>query len=649
MFPRFVFFLFFLSFSIADWAQNPLQASEQADSARLLPAVEVIERPLRSYLTGSQNENWTPADLEKFSGGRLSDLLEQESGVFVKSYGLGSSATTSIRGGAAGHTSVLWNGLPLQSPMLGQLDFSLLPLSLIDNVQLTYGGNTAAWGSGAVGGLIGLENQADFEEQTLFSFHSAFGSFGLSDQQLKTQFGKDNWRAALRFFHQQADNDFTYRLRSDLPLKKQTHAAFQQTGVLPELYWRPAPGRQLVLRLWLQQTEREIPPTSVQNRSAASQEDQFIRAALHWKSVGKKLVWQARSGLFRESLDYRDELIGLQSLSYYWTATAEVEGEWYLNARRRLHFGLGHTWLQAEADAYKKKPQQHRVAPFVAFRNQFGRWQMQVNLRQEIVDGRLAPLVPAFGLEGELNEWLSLRAKITRNYRLPTFNDLYWRPGGNPDLLPESGWSQEAALNLRWKRTESQWTYSLAGFNRHIDNWILWSPREGQFFWSPHNIAKVWSRGLEQRLNWFFTTEKWTLQLSGGYDYILSTNEIAIDNPRLAAGEQLAYVPRRQAFGKLHFKWKNLEIGYRHRYTGSVGALNIDSLPGYQLGYFSFSYAFERSWWKARFFLNVNNIWNANYRVIERRPMPGRYIQAGVRAQFTARAKSSITPPANTT
>jgi len=618
-----------MAFSQADQPISGLM-----DSTLVLPVAIVVEEPLRANLAGSRRESWNGSALEKMSSAHLGDLLSQESGVFVKSYGAGSSATTSIRGAGAGHTSVLWNGLPLQSPMLGQLDFSLLPISLIDGVQLECGGNTAAWGSGAIGGVIGLQNQADFDKKMALSFRSSLGSFGLFDQQFKGQYGKDKWRGATRVFHQQADNDFPYRLRSDLPEKQQNHAALKQSGILQEFYWRPSQRQQLALHIWAQQSDREIPPTTVQNRSEAVQDDRFIRTALHWKAVGKDVVWQVRAGVFRENLDYRDDLILLASNSTFWTTTAEMEGEWYLNPRQKLLFGLGHTWMQAEADAYETDPQQHRTAPFAAFRQYFGRWHVQANLRQEVVDGRLVPLVPGLGLEGEVTDWLRLRAKITRNYRLPTFNDLYWQPGGNTDLLPESGWSEEATIQTQWQSDKHKWFYSFTGFNRQIDNWILWSIREGQSFWSPDNIARVWSRGLEQRLTWMWTAEKWSLKLAGGYDYILSTNEIAIDNPRLEAGAQLIYVPRHQAFGKLRFSWKDLEAEYRHRYTGSVSTQNIASLPGYQLGFFSVAYTLNFSQWNTQLFFNLNNVWDESYRVIERRVMPGRNVQMGVKVQF---------------
>ncbi|MCB0596381.1 MAG: TonB-dependent receptor plug domain-containing protein [Lewinellaceae bacterium] len=239
----------------------------------------------------------------------------------------GGPATTSIRGGSAGQATVLWNGLPLQSPLLGELDLALLPLAFTELVEVQYGGNSSAWGSGAIGGVVGLGTRADFERKAALSLRSTLGSFGLFDQQAKAHYGQGRWRAATRLFHRWAANDFPYLAQSNLPERKQPNARLQQSGFLQEFYWRPAPGQQLAIHVWLQQSEREIPPTTVLNISRASQADRFARTALNWRVVRGNVVWQARAGLFRENLHYRDEQIRLSSFTQFWTAMGEIEGE----------------------------------------------------------------------------------------------------------------------------------------------------------------------------------------------------------------------------------------------------------------------------------------------------------------------------------
>jgi len=70
----------------------------------------------------------------------LSTILAQYSTIFIKTYGNGSLATPSFRGTSAHHTQVEWNGITLNSPMLGQMDLARLPVSQFDGVQILYGG-----------------------------------------------------------------------------------------------------------------------------------------------------------------------------------------------------------------------------------------------------------------------------------------------------------------------------------------------------------------------------------------------------------------------------------------------------------------------------------------------------------------------------
>ncbi|MEZ4935686.1 MAG: Plug domain-containing protein, partial [Saprospiraceae bacterium] len=163
-------------------------SAQSPDTVRLLQTVEISAAPIRQQTTGERQEFWQTDNLQNHTSNNLGELLSMQSGVFVKSYGLGSSATTSIRGGSAGHTQVIWNGLPVQNPMLGQLDFSLIPVGFVDKMTIAFGGNTATWGSGAIGGTVFLENEVVDKQGFTIKSRSELGSFGWWDQQVKFQY-----------------------------------------------------------------------------------------------------------------------------------------------------------------------------------------------------------------------------------------------------------------------------------------------------------------------------------------------------------------------------------------------------------------------------------------------------------------------------
>ncbi|MDR0955265.1 MAG: Plug domain-containing protein, partial [Rikenellaceae bacterium] len=72
----------------------------------------------------------------------LADLLSQNSTLFIKSYGRGTLSTASFRGTAPSHTRVTWNGMTINSPMLGMVDFSMIPSYFIDEASLYHGASS---------------------------------------------------------------------------------------------------------------------------------------------------------------------------------------------------------------------------------------------------------------------------------------------------------------------------------------------------------------------------------------------------------------------------------------------------------------------------------------------------------------------------
>ncbi|MEO0341335.1 MAG: TonB-dependent receptor, partial [Bacteroidota bacterium] len=555
----------------------------ESDTSIILPTVQVNSTKTRLAVAGSMSSEWRTKHLEQLPINNLAGLLSTEAGTYIKSYGQGSLATSSIRGGSAGHTLVLWNGLPIQSPMLGQLDLALLPIQSAESITFTKGGNAAMWGSGAIGGVINLENGPDFSKHLNIKSGSQIGSFGHFQQQLNLSLGNEKLQSVTKFSHQQADNDFFYFLADGLPERQQTNAQLSQQFLGQDLYWKINNRNQLALHLWWQQSERQIPPTNVQTRSQAHQDDLTTRLLLEYKYIEDNGLWTLKTGFFDEHLNYFDDLILLESRSHFRTYLAEITKQWFKEKHEFL-IGNFHTQTRAWSAGYRENiPSEYKTALFASWKFNGEKWKPQLSLRQEMVDGVLVPIVPAFGLDWYLNPSLVIKGKISRNYRLPTFNDRFWLPGGNPELLPESGWSQELTLAREVKKKRLLFNFSLTVFNRNIDNWILWSLRDGQPYWSANNITKVWSRGLEPRLSLSYQTENLEIRWRSGYDYIRSTNQVALENPRMDLGDQLIYTPVHQAFSSFSIDWQNIHFAYQHNFTGPSDGIN-DSIEAFQVG-----------------------------------------------------------------
>jgi outer membrane cobalamin receptor len=610
----------------------------QADTLVYIETIEVTASKIREQTIGGQSTTWDSKTLNTTSGDNLAEMLESEGGVFIKSYGLNSLATSSIRGGSAGHTLVLWNGLPIQSPMLGLVDLSLLPLNSAEQITFQKGGSTALWGSGAIGGVIGLNNQADFNNKLTLGTQVKIGSFGELSTQLNFGFGNHWFQSSTKLSMHQADNDFYYSVGDGLPKRQQTNAHFHQKNLLQDFYFNFKNNQKLVVHYWLQYADRGIPPTNSQNNSEAHQDDRSSRLVIDWQLFRKASLLQAKAGYFEERQIYYDDAINLEANNNFTTLFAELEGQWLWNNRHRIYLGSTQSYTQAKSASYINPPKEYKTALFASYQFDRSNWQLQSSFRQELVDGKFIPLVPVIGMNYRLNKNLQLKGKISKNYRLPTLNDRYWNPGGNENLLPESGWSEEVTMQTRLGYGRSDFEFSVTGFNRKISNWILWSKKENQTFWSANNIAEVWSRGLEQRFSYSFKKENFRLKFLIAYDYIRSTNQIALTSPRLDKGSQLIYTPVHQGFAKLSLSWQQWRFSYQHHFTGASQGIN-DELPAYQFANARLQFDLDRNNYSGNLFFNINNIWNSEYLVIERRPMPGVHFQLGFNFLFSKKTK----------
>lgn len=612
------------------------QTAAQVSGSFQLDSVVISSLPFRQDTLLRTGQQWNVRNIKSLAGQSVADLLSQESGVFVKSYGLGSLATTAIRGGGAGHTAVIWNGLPINSPMLGQLDVSLLPLAMVDQVQLTYGGNSSLWGSGAVGGTLFLNNQLESKQEKSLEAGVTLGSFGNQSYQLSLQLGSDKVSSRTRLFHQRARNDFPYRVPGVDTMRRQPHATIQKTAWLQEFSYHLSPKSELSVHFWTQGTHRELPPFSIQPTNEATQADQSLRVATHWK---QETAWggiQARGGWFREFLIYQDPRSSIVSASDFTTLTGEIEAKGSLGNHHRLSAGIFTQSTEAFIQAYGSPVSRGEFALFISDHFHYGPWKGQLSLRQAWVANQAIPLVPNASFRFEGIPHVRLHGSIGYTYRVPTFNDLYWMPGGNPDLRPESGWNQELGLTWELGQPKHLLSIQVTAYNRNTTDWIFWTVRPGDRFYSPQNLSQVWSRGLEPRIKYRHTFSRARLQLNGGYDFTRSTHRDALSIPKVEAGEQLVYVPVHQGFGQLSIEASGWTLRYTHRYVSPVGTLNFTRLPGYQLGFASLAKDWQWEGVEGNCFLRLDNLWNTSYQVLESRPMPGRSFQFGLSLSWSA-------------
>ncbi|MEM8909085.1 MAG: TonB-dependent receptor [Bacteroidota bacterium] len=617
---RQVLFLLALSFLVVE--PTSAQSTGISDSLWLLPQVEVKQSRWQALGLGHQIQQVDTSTLADYPMQDLATVLSRESAIYLKNYGPGRLNTTSIRGASASQTVLTWNGIPLVQPMLGQFDLSLFPAFFLDEIAIQPGGGSSNWGSGAIGGSLHFNHQLSFDQGWQINWQSLVGSFGHFNNGLKLQYSNARWSNTTRVFYESAQNDFPY-LDFDGSKKRLPNSELRQQGLLQETALRISDQQQLSLRLWWQNSDRDIPPILGQSLSLAQQEDRTVRALLDWTYFSQRSVWKIQTAYFDEQLDYQDELANLNSESHGRTTQLRVEWKRHLSPRWQIDANAQQQWLWARSSGYANSRRQQQRAIYTALKwRPHPRWTSLLSLRQEWVDEEAVPFVPSLGVEGQLGQRFRLKGNVSRNFRLPTFNDLYWAEGGNPDLQPERGWSQELTLDFQTLSTQRQATLTI--YNRNIQNWIIWLP--GSIYWSPENVLEVWSRGLEIQSRQSFAIRSITGQIDAQYQFVLSTNQKTKSTADASLGKQLIYQPRHQAQINLSVAWRQFRLRYQHAYTGQVYILADHSaaLPHFHIGDCHWSYAFRAKQWRGQIQFGIRNLWNKNYQVVVSRPLPGR-------------------------
>jgi outer membrane cobalamin receptor len=606
------------------WVFSFVVSSPIQDTVKLAE-VEVYSPALNRFTQGQKVTSWTAKDLETYQGRSLADILQEQSPVFVRQYGAGMIASPSFRGTSAGHTAVFWNGLPINSPSLGQSDLSILPISAVDQVSLQFGNAGALFGNEAIGGSIHLESKPKFAEGLRLGLLQQAGSFGLLNTHLTGGFSTENFSSKTRVYRDFSKNDFPYKDLGQIrtPEVKEDHAQFKQVGLVQDLAWNLNTTNQLKTAFWWNKTNREVQPVMGSN-TQDEQQDQSFRVALDYFHFGKKSIWNLKTGLVQDKMLFNQSLN--QTTQYF------VSGDWdeTFSDKWNTKTGIRYTLAHGELSTYTEDDSRielYQSSKFVA--NE--KLAFSINLRQLIYSGTFAPFTPNLGMDWSFWEngkhSLQLKTSFGKGFKVPTLNDRFWNPGGNPDLKPEESLTSEIGLN--WIGTgKITWNQGLTYYRMSVDNWIIWLTQGS--IWSPENIKKVDNQGIEYQGSLTGELGEWNWEFISSYTYSKAITTEGTDENDQSVGKQLAYTPQHQANAKLRIEKSGFSSSIGTYYVGkrSVTADNPRMMPSFQL--FNLGLAYDRlELGKLHFPVSfqVNNVFNTDYQVLYLRAMPGRSFQ----------------------
>lgn len=552
----------------------------------------------------------------------LSERLFWENTLDVRANAPGTLATISVRGVGSSRTPVFWNGLNLQSPMNGVVDASLLTLWPEDQLEVHYGGQSAAQSSGAMGGSVAIVQGQQFFEEGFSGFASgAAGSFGRLDGTGGIGFSGKKIAVKIRGSWQRADHDFTFQkqgLDGQFYPTRQVNNYLEKSDFQQFNQWEINPKNNLKTAIWIQNVFREIPPATTESARISWQRDRAQRALLTWEHApNARTFWTTRAAWLDDFLAFH--LSGDTDTSRSRQVLLSTERS--ASIGKQWAWRTGSTALRqwAQVDGYADSTRwfgQSRLAAFA-----MGEWKqravrLSALLRQEWVEAQAAPFTGSLGGQIGLGRVGEAKFHFSRNFNLPTLNDRFWKSLGKADLRPEKGYS----TGLTWVFRRPDYGFELTGFQLILNDWILWQPDSTGFF-RPGNLRKVWSRGVEASGHWSGALGPWKLQTSGRLQCSRATNVAVYGGSENVLGKQLPYTPNVSGGWSLRVSRGIFSTGYFQQFTGERLDNSGKIIEGFGVGNVLVSCALLKR--RLTIDFRVENLWNVRYEMVRYRPMPG--------------------------
>ena len=637
-----------------------------------IPEVTIYgKRPMKDI--GVQKTHLDSVVLKENIALSMADILTFNSSIFVKSYGRATLSTVSFRGTSPSHTQVTWNGMRINNPMLGMTDFSMIPSYFIDDASLLHGTSSVNETGGGLGGSVKLSTQPAEADGFGLQYVQGIGSFKTFDEFLRFTYGDNHWQSSTRVVYSSSPNDYSYRnhdkkeniydenmniIGQYYPKEKNRSGAFKDMHLLQEIYYNTRKGDCFGLNAWYIKSNRELPMLTTdygdENDFENRQREETFRGILSWDHMCSNWKIAVKSGYIHTQMAYdykRDAGNGIltpmtRSRSKINTFYGQSEGEYYIGKKWLFSANIAahQHFVESRDKNIIRQDGNQAIVGYSKGRTELSgstsvKWQpnerigMSMVLREEMYGENWTPFIPALFIDGVISKKgnIMFKASASRNFRFPTLNDLYFLPGGNPDLKKECGWTYDVGISFAFGKEN---VYSLTGsanwFDSHVEDWILWLPTTKGFF-SPRNIKDVHAYGVELQSDFNISLGKdWLLGLNGTFSWTPSINEGEPFSPAdQSVGKQLPYVPEWSSTITGRLAWKKWSLLYKwcyysQRYTMSSNDISLTGkLPSYFMNNLTIERGIPLKWADLSLKGAVNNLFNEEYLSVLSRPMPG--------------------------
>lgn len=559
----------------------------------------------------------------------LGQLLSSEMPLNIRQYGAeGSITMVTARGLRADHTQLNWNGIPINSLTSGDNDLSMVPAGLIDEISLNFGAPGSLYGSGTFGAAIDVSNQPDWNNRINLDFAYQRGSFQSNKYKLNVKAGNKRIQYHLGAQYNKAENEFTPP-GTDIYIKNNS---FSSTGIMQNLFLNLPKNYQIQAGIWLQFKNKELPGyVNPRFPSYGYQNDSAFRTYLTWSKRFEKSKINFLSAYINDYMRYRykpdmnDEQYFVNSTYNTKRFYNEASYKYYFLSGLTVDFGGLFQHATSDVSNYTQKVYEERFSIYSAAKYNLKSIILNASIREEIVDERKPKLLYSAGFKYKYNPFASVAGNFSNKYRTPTFNERYWRPGGDPDLLPETGWSTEMTFNNSFIKGLSTLSLNNTLFYTKLNNLVQWiSGTELR----PVSEKKVASSGYEFSADYRYKNQLITVETNLNYVFSRSVIKDHVTNKGLI-GNYLIYAPVHSANINFIIRHSDFFSGFNTNFIGKQYTTENNDNKESIIKPFSISNFHVGANLKFRGTINsmiftISNVFNTEYEVVKSYYMPGR-------------------------
>ncbi len=654
-----------------------LQAQNHRDSVRgqQLEEVNIVaDAPQKIYTGSAAVQQISAQQIKKLPTLQLSDALKYMSGVVVRDYGgTGGMKTVSVRGLGTQHTGVAYDDITLTDCQTGQIDLGKLSLENVASIAL----------------IVGLDDKI-FVPARLFSYSSllkintinvipvkpfcfrvggSVGMYGFYELQAGVTHKVHSKKRDDRLFYwnlsadaMRSKGDYPYTLHyggatDSVSHERRKNAETMTLNTEFNAVWQIDRTQRFNVKLYYYNSARELPSATIFYNSESHQklwnQNAFGQAHYH-KYFNDRWAYQANAKFNYDYTRYLDpdylNAEGFLDNRYHqhesylsntvlYTPITEKDS---LRHLRSLQFALAEDvfYQQMRANSLEyAHPGRFTSLTSLSAIISGNRWKVNANLLLTYVNNIIEEnpdiqdyihISPSAGASFDLTKILYLRFFYKNIFRMPTFNDLYYREVGNVNLNPEKTHQWDLGFVLKEAHLAAgriTVSASLDGYFNIVKDKIVAFPSHNLFSWTMLNYGKVYIAGAELNTFWQYRiTSKYILRLNGNATYQKAVDRTDPDGKTF--NHQIPYTPLWSGSFSLSLQtpWITVTyamIGCSNRYSLTQN-IPANEVAGYTDHGITFSHDFKfRKESVLSLKLELLNIANKNYEIIRNYPMQG--------------------------